>query len=83
MKKRMKYRPSRKEQGLYTVRLIGEELPTSSPDQAEREREAARSWGMVSSVTTNPAGHYVQGLTGLQKRNFRGSDIGRKSKKEL
>jgi len=65
-----KYRPTRKEQGLYTVRNIGEALPPSpSPAVLAIEQEAARRWAAINSLEAK----------GIQKRNLRGRDVGRVS----
>jgi len=63
-----KYRPTAKEQGLYTLRLIGEPLPLPvSAERRAKEQAAAIAWSLIGD---NP--------NGIKKRNLRGADIGRK-----
>jgi hypothetical protein len=65
-----KYRPTRKEQGLYTVRNIGEALPQPpSLEVLALEMEAARRWAAINLLEAK----------GIQKRNLRGRDVGRVS----
>ena len=67
-----KYRPTKKEQGIYTVRQIGDPIPQAiSPEVLALEAEAALLW---AKTPANP--------TGIQKRNLRSRDIGKKTLKE-
>jgi hypothetical protein len=72
--KAKKYRPTRAEQGIYSVRRVGDDLPLPpDPQQVARENLAAMKWGGSASV---PAWSFVEGLKGIQKRNLRKSDLG-------
>jgi len=67
-----KYRPSKREQGIYTIRKVGDPLPQAiSPEVLALEAEAALLWAQTPA---NP--------TGIQKRNLRSRDIGKKTLKE-
>jgi hypothetical protein len=71
-----KYRPTRAEQGIYAVRRVGDDLPTPpDPEQVAKENLAAMKWGGSASV---PAWAFVEGLKGIQKRNLRRSDLGKR-----
>lgn len=73
-----KYRPTKAEQGLFIVRLIGQPLPTApSPDLKAIHDLSAMKWGASASL---PAHQFIKGLKGIQKRNLRRADIGKKSK---
>ena len=56
-----KYRPTRAEQGLYTVRRVGEALPLPpSPEVLAHEQEMAKKW---AEIPKEPKG--------IQKRNLK------------
>lgn len=66
--KPQKYRPTAKEQGLYTLRLIGEPLPLPvSAEQRVKEQAAAIAWTLIGDSPS-----------GIKKRNLRRADVGRK-----
>jgi len=71
-----KYRPTRAEQGIYSVRRVGDDLPLPlDPQQVAKQNLAAMKWGRSASV---PAWSFVEGLKGIQKRNLRRSDLGKR-----
>lgn len=56
-----KYRPSRAEQGLYTVRRVGEALPLPpSPEVLAHEQALAKEWANIPKEAK-----------GIQKRNLK------------
>lgn len=68
-----KYRPTKAEQGLFTVRHVGEALPEApSPDLAAIHNLAAMKWGANASI---PKHVFIEGAKGVQKRNLRRSDL--------